>query len=267
MARPENFFMSLLKNSKAVRLSKAAKEFNIAVATIVDFLKKKGITVDRDPNAKLEPEMYDMLVAEFDQERKVREEAEKIGLSYKDHETLSIDTSSRRRAEEEDEGEELFIKQTGFSDKPLEDKKVKAPEAPRKPVEKPVEDPVELPVEPEPQVVPEPEAPIVTAPVEEVSIPEEPIQEEKPEEPVPAPEPEPETEPVPQATEEPAAEEPITDEPAEKVRETGLKVLGMIDLDAMGGKRSGKKKRKDTPAPEPEPESVEPATHSEPEAE
>lgn len=263
MARPENFFMSLLKNSKAVRLSKAAKEFNIAVATIVDFLKKKGITVDRDPNAKLEPEMYDMLVAEFDQERKVREEAEKIGLSYKEHETLSIDTTARRRSEEEDEGEELFIKQTGFSDKPLEDKKPKAPEAPRKVADKPVEQPAEpaAKAEPEPEAVAEPEVPEVSVPVEEVNIPEEPVKAEETE--VPAPEPEPA--PTVEASS-PVAEPEVPAEPLEEVRETGIKVLGKIDLDSVGHKSKGKKGRKEAPAPEQEPVPTVPEKAPEPEA-
>ena len=76
--------MVLLKSfRKVVRLAKAAKEFNIGIGTIVDFLKKKGITVDSNPNTKLEPSHYELIVAEFDKERKVREEAEKIGLSYK----------------------------------------------------------------------------------------------------------------------------------------------------------------------------------------
>ena len=39
--------------SKPVRLSKAAREFNLGVETIVDFLASKGIEVERKPNTKL----------------------------------------------------------------------------------------------------------------------------------------------------------------------------------------------------------------------
>ena len=35
-----------------IRISKALKEFNIGMGTLVDFLKKKGIEVDSNPNAK-----------------------------------------------------------------------------------------------------------------------------------------------------------------------------------------------------------------------
>lgn len=122
--------MALLKNSKSVRLSKAAREFNVGTGTIVDFLEKKGISVESSPNTKLEPEVYDLIVAEFDQERKVKAEAEKIGLSYKEHETVSIDSASKRKLPEEDESEELIIKHIGVGSKPPEEK-VAAP-APEK---------------------------------------------------------------------------------------------------------------------------------------
>ena len=42
--------------SKPVRLSKAAREFNLGLDTIVEFLASKGIEVERKPNTKLEPE-------------------------------------------------------------------------------------------------------------------------------------------------------------------------------------------------------------------
>ena len=57
------------------RLSKATREFNIGVATIVEFLSKKGFTVEKDPNAKLTEEMYNHLVKEFAPDKHVKEEA------------------------------------------------------------------------------------------------------------------------------------------------------------------------------------------------
>lgn len=101
-------------------MSKAAREFNVGTGTIVDFLKKKGITVESSPNTKLEPEVYDLIVAEFAQERKVKEEAEKIGLSYKEAEAVSIESTPTRKKEEEEEGEDLIIKEVGISHKPEE---------------------------------------------------------------------------------------------------------------------------------------------------
>ena len=44
--------------NKPVRLSKAAREFNLGIGTIVDFLDTKGIQVEAKPNTKLDPEVY-----------------------------------------------------------------------------------------------------------------------------------------------------------------------------------------------------------------
>ena len=66
------------------RLSKAAKEFNMGKDAIVKFLAKKGFQIDSAPNTKLTAEMYALLVREFQGEKDVKNEAEKLGnLSYK----------------------------------------------------------------------------------------------------------------------------------------------------------------------------------------
>ena len=68
----------------SVRLSKAAKEFNVGKDTIVEFLGKKGFHVDPSPNTKLTAEMYALLVKEYQGEKEVKNEAMKLGnLSYK----------------------------------------------------------------------------------------------------------------------------------------------------------------------------------------
>ena len=46
---------------KATRLSKAAREFNVGISTIVEFLGKKGHEIDSNPNSKLEPDLYELL--------------------------------------------------------------------------------------------------------------------------------------------------------------------------------------------------------------
>jgi len=99
---------------KPTRLSKAAREFNVGLSTIVEFLAKKGFEISNSPNAKLTPEMYELLNLEFQSEKTVKEEAEKIGLDYTDHQTVSIDDKviSKRKSDEEDEFDEVFIKET-----------------------------------------------------------------------------------------------------------------------------------------------------------
>ena len=43
--------------NKATRLSKIAREFNVGISTIVDFLHKKGEKVDSNPNTKITSDM------------------------------------------------------------------------------------------------------------------------------------------------------------------------------------------------------------------
>ena len=49
----------------SVRLNKVLKEFNIGLNTAVEFLSKKGFSVDSDMNAKIGDEAYDAISAEF----------------------------------------------------------------------------------------------------------------------------------------------------------------------------------------------------------
>jgi len=92
------------------RLSKAAREFNIGVKTVVDFLIKKGFPLDMDPNAKLSPEMYNLLMKEFASEKHVKEEAKKIGLQFTAHETITIEDKKTASKDREKELDDLFIK-------------------------------------------------------------------------------------------------------------------------------------------------------------
>ena len=88
---------------KPVRLIKAAKEFNIGISTIVEFLSKKGFSIESKPNTKILPEMYVLLIQEFQSEKNVKEESQKIGLDFADRQTVSIDDTEIIHAEEDKE--------------------------------------------------------------------------------------------------------------------------------------------------------------------
>ncbi len=47
------------------KISKVAKDLNIGISTVVDFLSKKGITVDENPNTRLEDNEVELLFKEF----------------------------------------------------------------------------------------------------------------------------------------------------------------------------------------------------------
>ena len=63
---------------KVTRLSKAAREFNVGISTIVEFLHKKGFNLDPNPNTKLPPEAYILLVKEYSTDISVKKESEKL---------------------------------------------------------------------------------------------------------------------------------------------------------------------------------------------
>ena len=99
-----------------IRLSKAAKEFNVGVTTIREFLAKKGFQVDSSPNAKLTAEMYDLIVKEYQGEKEVKNEAKKLGnISYKGG-SVSVDSASQSSPKQDDnEVEEVIIRSNTIS--------------------------------------------------------------------------------------------------------------------------------------------------------
>ncbi len=98
---------------KATRLSKAAREFNVGISTIVEFLHKKGFSLDPNPNTKLPPEAYALLVKEYSTDISVKKESEKLILKdlHRKKESVSIDDVSVKEQTEETEAEdEILIK-------------------------------------------------------------------------------------------------------------------------------------------------------------
>ena len=62
------------------KISKAAIDLNVAVPTIIEFLRKKGITVDDSPNARINEDVYEILVKEYKPDRALKSESEKISV-------------------------------------------------------------------------------------------------------------------------------------------------------------------------------------------
>ena len=94
-----------------IRLSKAAKEFNVGVSTILEFLAKKGFQVDSSPNTKLTSEMYSLLVKEYQGEKEVKNEAKKLGdLSYKGGSVSVESTFQSSKPEADEDHEEVIIR-------------------------------------------------------------------------------------------------------------------------------------------------------------
>lgn len=207
------------------RLSKVAKEFNIGTSTIVDFLGKKGISVENNPNTKISENAYELLYKEFQQEKKLKEDTLGKGLQSVVRTPVSIEEPKGTRetekpglAKEEAEEKELFIK---------DNKPVAEPQ--------PLREEVKLP------------GPKVVGKLEEKKPAEEKPAQEKP---VEQPKEKPSAEP-PAEKEAPVAKAPAEEPKAKAVEEpkekNGLKVIGKMDLEASRPAHS-KSKKKDEPA-------------------
>ena len=108
----------MAKDKKITRLSKVAREFNVGISTIVDFLNKKGYDIDSNPNAKVSPEQYNLLVDEYSTDSDVKKQSKKISLekSHENKHSISINDVEQEGQEDDSdvdesaEGEEIFIK-------------------------------------------------------------------------------------------------------------------------------------------------------------
>ena len=61
-----------------IRLNKVTRDLNVGITTVVDFLQKKGYTVEANPNTKITEEQYAALVKEFSKDKDLKIESEKI---------------------------------------------------------------------------------------------------------------------------------------------------------------------------------------------
>lgn len=75
------------------RISKVAKEFNVGVDTILEFLETKGVD-NLNRNSKISPETYDVLVDEYQPDKKVKAEAKEL---------KKAETESKEQPKEESE--------------------------------------------------------------------------------------------------------------------------------------------------------------------
>jgi translation initiation factor IF-2 len=92
------------------RLSKVAKELNVSVSTITEFLKSKGFAIENNPMAKLSEEHYVLLSKEYQSEKAAKEEAQQVASSTsirakKENISLDLDVKKpeTKKIEEEDE--------------------------------------------------------------------------------------------------------------------------------------------------------------------
>ncbi|MFW5851875.1 MAG: translation initiation factor IF-2, partial [Bacteroidota bacterium] len=89
----------------AKRLNKITREFNVGIATIVDFLASKGHDIDSNPNTKIPDELYEILEQEYSTESSIKKQSKEIDLAEnrKKQEVVSLSDVEEKAEDEEDE--------------------------------------------------------------------------------------------------------------------------------------------------------------------
>ncbi|MCC8187099.1 MAG: translation initiation factor IF-2 [Bacteroides sp.] len=255
-----------------IRLNKATRDLNVGISTVVEFLHKKGYTVEANPNTKITEEQYAILVKEFSTDKNLRLESERFiqERQNKDRNKATVAIDGFEKEDTKTKSEDLIktvvpeearpkFKPVGKID--LDNLHKKPAPAPKSVAEeKPVQEkPVEVPV-----AAPSAEAPVET--VKEEAQP--PVVEEAVQTPEPVVAEKPEAQPIEEASSAVASPSAETPEAAEKGESAGttreetqeedgvftlrkpefvskINVIGQIDLAALNQSTRPKKKSKE----------------------
>lgn len=245
-----------------IKISKVAKDLNVALPTVVEFLRSKDISVDDNPNARIEEDVVAILESHFKSDKDIKDKSQKLSTDRaRDREKAK---PAQRQPEEitlvsEINKPKILGKiELDRHGNPLRPKSAaeSAPKAAEKPAEPKMAE--EKPRAEEPK--PAPAAPVQPKHEEAPAAPAKPA----PEQPKPAPAPVAEK-PAAEKTATPVAEKPaapapakVVEKPAEPKAEkeeiftvglpTGgpsINVVGKIDLSAINQSTRPKKKSKE----------------------
>ncbi len=98
-----------MTGNENIRIGKVLKEFNIGLGTLIDFLNKKGFTVEANPGAKLSHDEYALVEKEFRNSQQAKEESKKVFIKVKD---ITAEKENKYVEEEEEPVKEILIKTT-----------------------------------------------------------------------------------------------------------------------------------------------------------
>jgi translation initiation factor IF-2 len=105
-----------MAEEKSVRLGQASRKLNVGHNTILEFLSKKGISVENNPNAKLTAEQFAMLAKEYASSASEKLEASGITIGTKPVENIAQKSEPETHRKKADEEENVLIKNLGSKD-------------------------------------------------------------------------------------------------------------------------------------------------------
>jgi translation initiation factor IF-2 len=111
-----------------IRISKVVKELGVGFATLIEHLSAKGHQVDNSPNAKITNEQYELLLADFESDKKTKEDAKSLISKSKLPKKVEIFPDTKPKSptpKVDDEEEESILIKTGLvPDHAVSDEKV-----------------------------------------------------------------------------------------------------------------------------------------------
>ena len=84
--------MAILK-----RLSKVARELNVGISTIVEYLGSQGKEVSSNPNTKIGEDLYLILLQEFQKEKFEKEKADNVVIDQSERKVISINKEEPKK--------------------------------------------------------------------------------------------------------------------------------------------------------------------------
>ena len=243
----------------AIKISKVIKDLNVGRQTIEEFLHKKNIEIDASINARIDDDVYEMLVKEFKPDMDLKTKSEKMATERQKEKAKQNAAKESHEIKTVVPGQKPKILgkiDLAAAGKPKPSVKPNPVVKEEKPVEKKVE---EKPVEQVPAV--EPQAEPVAAPAPAPAPDPEPVVAPTVEEVVPQPQAdapaEPEVAPQPVVEETPSVEDKVEDKEEDAAAESvykpvsqtvggpQLKVVGKVDLTSINQQTRPRKKSKE----------------------
>ncbi len=101
-----------------IRLNKVARDLNVGIQTAVDFLQKKGFTIEANPMTKISDEQHALLIKEFSKDQHLKKESDRISLERhnKEKSKESVSIEGYESDEKENKPDEIVEIRTVISD-------------------------------------------------------------------------------------------------------------------------------------------------------
>jgi translation initiation factor IF-2 len=105
---------------KKSRLREVAKDFNVGINTIVQFLEKKGIHIENNPNSRIEEDTYAVLFKEYATDIHLKKESEKLNILKAPNKpkAVTIDQITEHNPEDDEE-----VRITDYTSSKMDDRK------------------------------------------------------------------------------------------------------------------------------------------------